>query len=469
MEPWELNVSDLLDQLGTGGLSPREVLDSCLSRIDDVESFVHAWAYLDPELARRNAAEAAAGPLGGVPAGIKDIFNTADMPAGMGSPVWESFTPGNDARVVYNARRAGSVIMGKTVTAEFAVHTPGKTINPHGTHRSPGTSSSGSAAAVASGMVPWALGSQTAGSIVRPASYCGIYGYKPSYGVIPRTGMLKTTDTLDQIGFFTRSPRDLFPLLSALRVRGRDYPLLARTLDRSEGRAFVGPSPRIGVITDSIWTWEVARPDVQNRLAAFVDRLANAGCSVESAECPQAFREAHSVHATIYDRCIAYYFAREAREGRLVSDQIMEMVERGRQIPLSSYTQALDRQTELQRRFEEFSAGFEALLTLSTSGPAPEFGGRDLDDSALIWSLCGAPALSAPVLASDDGMPVGAQFISGRRKDHELLAMISWLADQGELPEVGPVDPARLYLVDPDSQRDAESTRRIADSPAGGS
>jgi Asp-tRNA(Asn)/Glu-tRNA(Gln) amidotransferase A subunit family amidase len=440
LEPWMLGVVELRDAVARGEIAPREAVESCLARIDAYEAAVGAWEHLDSERALAEADTVAAGALRGVPSGVKDIFNTRDMPTTMGSPAWAEFTPGNDARVVHYARHAGSIVLGKTVTAEFAVHTPGKTRNPHELTRSPGTSSSGSAAAVACGMVPWALASQTAGSIVRPASYVGVYGFKPSYGSIPRTGMLKTTDTLDQVGFFARSARDLAPVFDTLRVHGSDYPLVHETLDRYEPIDYSRRPPRVGLVTDALDVWGSTLQEARAALLEYAEVLAGAGVHVEEA-CPPAVNEAHSVHDIIYDRSIAYYFDGEARAGKLVSDVILAMWERGQAITLEQYRDALARQTRIQREVSAFASGYDVLLTLSTAGPAPSFGEPDLPDSALVWTLVGLPVVSAPAFRTADGLPFGAQFVAGRFRDLALLDLLAWLDDRRVMPAVEPVTP----------------------------
>jgi Asp-tRNA(Asn)/Glu-tRNA(Gln) amidotransferase A subunit family amidase len=437
---WRLGVAEVRDAVANRELTPREVVESCLRRIDACEEIVGAWQHLDPDRALDEADAAHPGALHGVPFGVKDIFNTVDMPTTMGSPAWADFTPGNDARVVHYARYAGSVAIGKTVTAEFAVHTPGKTRNPHDPTRSPGTSSSGSGAAVACGMVPWALGSQTAGSIVRPASYVGVYGFKPSYGSIARIGMLKTTDTLDQVGFFTRSARDLAPVFDTIRARGADYPLVHDTLDRHEPVLFSSRRPRIGIVTDALDVWNVATDEARTALLDYAARLEASGVDVEQAS-PPGLSDAHEVHEIIYDRCIAYYFDREAREGSLVSDVIRGMWSRGSRIEIDEYRAALARQAAIRRGVAEFAAGFDALLTLSTAGAAPLFGEADPRDSALIWTLSGSPVVSVPVFRTADGLPFGAQMISGRFLDYALLDLLAWLEERELVATAAPVTP----------------------------
>ena len=238
-EFFTISVSDAVNVLNNKNISALELAKSCIKRYKEVEPKVHAWVYfsediilqqaknIDKNLAKRKTKYT----LAGIPIGIKDIFNTYNMPTSMGSSIWKGFMPGNDARVVTNLRREGANIFGKTVTAEFAVHEPGPTLNPHNLAHIAGTSSTGSAVAVATGMVPAAIGSQTAASTIRPASYSGVYGYKPSFGCIARTGVLKTLDTLDHVTFFARSVRDLPILFDAMRVKGMNYPHIFDNFD----------------------------------------------------------------------------------------------------------------------------------------------------------------------------------------------------------------------------------------------
>ena len=225
--PAEMTASEFLRQLKDGQISVFEYVDACAQRIEQLDESVCAWHKFDGDMVRARARvldDLLAGgeamrQLAGAPIAVKDIFNTYDYPTGMGSPIMDDYTPGNDARLVSDLRMAQGIVMGKTVTAEFAVHHPGPTRNPYDLRRSPGTSSSGSAAAVAARMAPLALSSQTGGSTIRPASYCGIYGFKPSFGLLPRTGVLKTTDTLDSLGFMARSVEDLRLIFEVCCVR----------------------------------------------------------------------------------------------------------------------------------------------------------------------------------------------------------------------------------------------------------
>jgi len=388
-----------------GKFSARDYLAACLARIEAVEPQLRAWAHLDSALAEACADEVDAarwagrdpGILGGVPVGVKDIFNTLDMPTQMGSPIWAGFTPGNDSRVVHYLRMAGAVFPGKTVTAEFAVHTPGPTRNPHNPEYMPGTSSSGSAVAVAAGMVPLALGTQTAGSIVRPASYCGVYGFKPSFGLVPRTGMLKTTDTLDTVGLFARTVDDVALMFEVVRVHGLDYPVLHRELNRPDRRVKGADRPwRVAVVAGP--QWDAAEGYARQALDGFAARLGREpGAEVTRVELPDSLRRAHAVHAVIYDRTLAYYFRDEFQKASLVSGVMYEIIARGNVITLDQYKQALQEQTALAREFDHLLGEYDVMLNLATGGEALHgLESPDRPDNCLIWTLCGVPAPGTP-------------------------------------------------------------------------
>lgn len=415
-----------------------ELLEASLAQIARREPELHAWAHLDPALALQRAAAVdekvragkAKAALCGLPIGVKDIFNTVDMPTQMGSPIWAGFTPGNDARVVHYLRTADAVIVGKTVTAEFAVHAPGPTVNPHNPEFVPGTSSSGSAAAVAANMVAVSLGTQTAGSIIRPASYCGVYGFKPSFGLIPRTGVLKTTDSLDTVGLFARAIDDAELLFNAIRVHGADYPISHALLNDPRRQTRPNGPWRVAILRGP--KWGSAEPYARQALTAFAGNLAGHDQAVVTElELPE-LAEAHDVHATIYDRTLAYYFREEFRQRTLISPLIYEIVERGNRISLASYRAALDEQSRLSRRMDEiFAEGPDVILNLSTGGEAPKgMDAPDRQDNCLIWTLGGIPAISLPVFHGPNGLPFGLQAVARRYNDFLLLGFVKWLQQE---------------------------------------
>ncbi len=431
-----------------GELRPSEWLAACLEQQLVWESRVLAWAQLDRDrvLAEARALDSTAWPdllpaprLAGVPFGIKDVFNTRDLTTAMGSDLWSGFEPGNDARVISVIRLLGGQVVGKTVTAEFAVHAPGSTRNPCDPGRIAGTSSTGSAVAVATGSVPVALGTQTAGSIIRPASYVGTLGFKPSFGLIPRTGVLKTSDTLDSIGWFARSVDDLALVFDALRVQGRDYPNVERGLARAEAKRRAGSSAPWRVALAIPPAWDLADPYARDAVRSFAAELGRRpDVRMEELDLRAALGDAHAVHRTIYHKSLSYYFKKELSRDGEVSPILREICAEGREIPLEAFARALERQRELERRLSLEMEGHDVLVTLSVAGEPPPLERPDeRDDSALVWTLCGAPAVSLPLFRGPRGLPFGLQVVASRYGDHKLLEFARTILP-GALPPLAP-------------------------------
>lgn len=430
--------------------SAREIACSFSQRIKEIEDKVKAWAYFDESLFIGQAEELdgrgkqflTGKRLAAVPVGVKDIFNTFDMPTCMGSPLWKGHKPGNDARVVFDVRYAGGLIAGKTVTAEFAVHEPGPTRNPHNLKYYPGTSSSGSSVAVACAMVPVALGTQTAGSIVRPASYCGVYGFKPTFGLVPRTAVLKTTDTLDQIGWFARTMADIELLFEALRVKGSNYPYVHGLIDKKPDSCFERKKWRLVFLEHPKWGFaeEYARKAIEN----FISKLQkNKRIEIIRKKLPSVFDAAHEVHDVIYNKTLSYYFKGEHEQKHLVSPVLCSLIEQGNAISPELYQAALDKQVLLRNLFNSFlkSSG-DLVVTLSTSGEASLFEApEDRPDSCLIWSLCGVPALSVPVFKGPHGLPYGIQLVAAPYSDKLIFKFAGLLESLKLISKVKPVDP----------------------------
>jgi Asp-tRNA(Asn)/Glu-tRNA(Gln) amidotransferase A subunit family amidase len=435
-----LSATEASQEIRSGRLAAVDLAGACIDRVRAYDGFLQAWEYFDSELAMIQALEldrrvkdgGAGGTLFGIPLGVKDVFNTRDMPTEMGSSIFSGYTPGNDARVVFGLRRAGAVILGKTVTAEFGVEFLDKTVNPHNPGYSPGTSSSGSAAAVSAAMVPLALGTQTAGSIIRPASYCGVYGFKPSFGLCPRTGILKTTDTLDHVGFFTRHVEDIRLLFDAIRVRGRDYPIAEEKLGNPDLQVVKGRPWRVGVIAQSsLAVLENSADYALQGLVDFVAMLNRLGIEVHEIEAPPKLNLAHSVHGTIYDATLAYYFREEAERSHLMSDSLREMISRGGRVTRAEYSAALEKQLELARVVDDMFTNLDVIITLSTAGVAPTLGKPDTPDSCLIWTLAGVPVASLPFGSGPQGMPFGIQVFSGKYADYRLISFLEFLNKNG--------------------------------------
>lgn len=433
---YRLTATELMELVKTRKVSVEDIIKSCFERIDALEDKIGAWAFLDKERALKNAAAidkkladgSFKGSLYGVPVGIKDIFNTYDMPTAMGSPQWEGFTAGNDARVVHYLRMNGAVFPGKTVTAEFAVHAPDKTVNPNNYEYSPGTSSSGSAAAVASCMVPLSIGTQTAGSIIRPASYCGVYGFKPSFGLIPRTGVLKTSDTLDTVGMFARSVEDIKLIFESMRVHGENFPISHIKLS-DKSRQEKGNRPWKVALVPKL-TRKFSAPYAYEALGRLIERIGkNKEFEVLSKDLPAEFDNARDIHATIYEKSLSYYFQKEFGNTNFISDIIRGMISSGNRISVREYDAALEKQKNLYKLADSYFKDCDVILTLSTQGIAPKLKENDKPDTCLIWTLCGLPTINIPIFKGPDEMPFGLQIVGRRYNDYLLLSFAEFLAD----------------------------------------
>jgi Asp-tRNA(Asn)/Glu-tRNA(Gln) amidotransferase A subunit family amidase len=437
------SIREILDGYQQRTVSPMQVAQICSRQMAAMEARCLAWECFDADALSRHAQAAqnridAGQPLRlleGIPVGVKDIFNTTDFPTQMGSPLWKGFTPGNDARAVYNLKREGAIVAGKTVTAEFAVHTLGKTINPHDATKNPGTSSSGSAAAVAAGVVAVAVGTQTAGSIIRPASYCGIYGCKPSFGLIPRTGMLKTTDSLDSVGFFVGCAEDLQRVWNSLRVHGRDYPIAERAFNDPARCAKPAGRPwKVALVRTH--TWDMAEAYAQNAIMEWAAKLGqNKNFEITEAALPPSIAAAHEVHSLIYDRSLVYYFQEEYKKAELVSPIMNSLIERGQTIKNEDYLAALKTQEQIARDMDGFLRDCDIIISLSTAGQAPPRDDPEKPDPALMWTLAHLPSVSAPAFISPDGLPFGLQVVARRFNDMQLFGFIDALCSIGMLPK----------------------------------
>jgi Asp-tRNA(Asn)/Glu-tRNA(Gln) amidotransferase A subunit family amidase len=422
-----------------GLISSGQLVDACLGRVRDVDADVLAWAFLDPDHALAQARSAdefrlsgqPTGPLHGVPVAVKDIIDTGDMPTENGSVLHAGRTPSRDAAVVAMLRAAGAVIMGKTVTTEFATRTPGKTRNPHNPAHTPGGSSSGSAAAVAAGMVPLALGSQTGGSTIRPASFCGVYGFKPTHGLIPRHGMFRLSRTLDHVGLFARSIEDLALLMEQLVGYDERDPD-SRPRARIPYREVAAEEPPLPPMFAFVKTprWDGVDADAKEAFAELTDHL---GERVEELELSDATEDASEWHRVIMDAEMAVNLGREWNTGRArLSAPLRARIESGRDVRALDYLRAVAGIAELNESFAElFTQRYDAILTPAAAGTAPA-GLDSTGDPAFctLWTLCGMPALSVPLMQGKNGLPLGVQLVGPRHADARLLRTARWLVDR---------------------------------------
>jgi Asp-tRNA(Asn)/Glu-tRNA(Gln) amidotransferase A subunit family amidase len=405
--------------IADGSFTATDYLRACLDRITAREEEVGAWIYIarDSALAQAAAADArpGAGALHGIPVAIKDIIDTHDMPTEHGSPIYKGCTPASDAACVAMLRRAGAIILGKTVTPEFAAVTPGRTANPHNIKHTPGGSSSGSAAAVADFMVPAAIGTQTVGSTIRPASYCGAVGFVPSHVILPVQGVKVQAGSLDNLGILTRSVSDVALIANA--ILGGEA-LQAQPLTRA---------PRIGFCPSPHWPQaQAATRQVMNDAMAL---LRQEGAAVEKVELPVDFDAVLDAHWTI----LAYEFAREMayeyqNHAEKLSARLVGLLERGFATPFADYLTAYAVLTARRREFAPIIAAYDALLTPAAAGEAPEglTGPSDLLFQRF-WTALHVPAITLPGFVGPNNLPIGIQLVGPYLGDSQLLSTAAWV------------------------------------------
>jgi Asp-tRNA(Asn)/Glu-tRNA(Gln) amidotransferase A subunit family amidase len=431
------SATDLAAGIAAGECTCAQAIEACLARIAEIDPQVEAWAFLDPEFARQQARAAdqhrgtgrPLGPLHGVPVGLKDIIDTRGMPTENGTVLDADRRPRRNAAIVSRLQAAGAVIMGKTVTTELAYYAPSKTRNPHDPARTPGGSSSGSAAAVASGMVPLAVGTQTNGSVIRPAAFCGVVGYKPTFGLIPRTGILAQSWPLDTVGVFGRSVADAALLAECLI--GHDPGDRATTPVAAQGlpaaAAARPPLPPLFAFVASP-AWHHAEADTKEAFAELADAL---GDQCQRVDLPEPFERGHVVHRTLmkagFSRNLGSYFNRGRDQ---LSSHMREAIEDGRKVLAHDYLAAVDWIEVLNAGLDQIFERFDAIVTPAAPGEAPQ-GLETTGNPAFctLWTLCGTPAVTLPLLRGANGMPLGVQLVGRRGYDARLLRSAGWLAN----------------------------------------
>jgi Asp-tRNA(Asn)/Glu-tRNA(Gln) amidotransferase A subunit family amidase len=431
-----LTAAQAARSIAEGLLSSEELVQGCLERIRALEPTVQAWQFLDEEhaLAQARAADERkrsgepVGALNGIPVGIKDIIDTADMPTENGTVLHQGRMPRVDAAVVARLRAAGAVIMGKTVTTECAYFNPGKTRNPHNPEHTPGGSSSGSAAAVAAHMVPLALGSQTAGSVIRPAAFCGDYALKPTHGLIPRTGVLQLSRALDHIGLFARSLDDLALLAEELTGYDEGDPD-TRPRARVPFSAVLGEAPPIPPMFAFIKTphWDRVDADAKEAYAELVETL---GDRVEEVELFPSAREAWDWQRTIMEAEMAINLEPLWTAGKdKLSERLRGLMERGRETRALDHQRALRNAARVAESFDElFMERYDAILTPPALGTAPKGLGATGDPVfCVLWTLLGMPAVTLPLMQGANGLPLGVQLVGRKGYDARLLRTARWL------------------------------------------
>jgi len=424
-----LTAADAAAGIKRGDFTSEALVAACLARIAEREPVVEAWAHLDPNLARAQARAADAalragrspGRLHGIPVAIKDIIDTRELPTENGTPIFAGRRPAADAAVVGALKAAGAMILGKTVTTELAFFAPGKTRNPADPGRSPGGSSSGSAAAVADFHVPLALGTQTAGSILRPASFCGAIGWKPTFGLVSRAGVLPQSRPLDTVGAFARSVEDIALVMSCLaKPDPADPDTLGREPSIDWSLSERGAPPKLAFVRQP--AWPLGEQAMHAALFAFVKELGTR--VVTEVELPESFERGLTAQQTVQFHDIAQNYGPllDAHPDK-ISAKLTEVIGLGRQVSVSDYGAALALREPLYAELAGLIQGFDAFLTPAAAGPAPNgLGSTGSPAFNALWTFLGVPAISLPLLEAG-GLPLGVQLVGRRFEDRRLLAV----------------------------------------------
>jgi amidase len=419
----QLGAAEIAAKIAAGETTCEAVVRDCIERIAAREPIVNAWVNFNPELAFAQAhaldCEPRRGPLHGVPIGVKDVIDTFDMPTEMGSPIYRGYRPTADAACVALLRRAGAVILGKTATCELAGMAPAATTNPHNPAHTPGGSSSGSAAAVADFMVPAALGTQTGGSVLRPSSFCGVFGYKPTYNTFNKAGLKPAAESIDTIGWIARSIEDIALLTAVLRM---DEPRPARS---------PSAAPRIGICRTELW--DSAQPETKSAVENAAAALHKAGAVVRDVTLPEAFVGLHTLaRGTInhYERAACMACEWDNHRAAL-SPQMRRYIENGLKTSRAEYVAAWRRVEQARALLPEVFDGLDLLLAPCVPGEAPK-GLASTGDPSLqaMWTALHAPTMTLPTHRGPNNLPVGIQLVAQRYDDDRLFACASWIWDR---------------------------------------
>lgn len=435
-----ISATSALELLHRRELTGLELAHDYLQKVAETEESVQAWEYLDPDYVlaqaaacdvRRHSGENSA-PLLGIPVGIKDVFATVDMPTGWGTPIHAGKRWGYDAAVVERLRQAGAVIMGKTVINEYATGKAGKTRNPHNLNHTPGSSSSGSAAAVAAGMVPLAIGTQAVGSVLRPAAYCGILGFKPTLGTVSRFGALPGSRALEHVGFFARTIEDLglvFRVLVGADTRDPDCVGGSDSYGEFAHRSWIRP-PKFALIRGPFW--QQADAEAQATLLDSAQRVANAGAEIQEVDLPSEFAQyMDPVEVYACQALVAHHGQDFATYRDQMSPKLVGLFEKGVSYPPLAQAHADRLVATYCLSLAKILSSVDAILTPVTTGAAPL--GLENTGSPIfcaLWSLLGLPAISLPIHKNPQGLPLGIQVVAARGQDLHLLGIASWLLQE---------------------------------------
>ena len=432
---FSLSINELVSKMKEGQISSIEVCKTYIERINKFEKDVKAWNFLDKKILLEKAGEAdeyrkSGKPLGqlhGLPIAVKDIFGTYDMPTECGTVFRKKISASQDSEVVNLLKNAGAIIMGKTVTAELAYIHPGKTTNPHDYSRTPGGSSSGSAAVIASQMAPLSIGSQTGGSIIRPASYCGVVGYKPSYGLISRNGALKTSEKLDTIGVFGKSVEDVALLAKVLIKKDiYDPSTVYFAADNMLAECKKGPVFEPKFIFYKTDKWKSMHKDSKNAFEFFIKKFKK---NIKVFDEPGYFKDIPKYHQIIHETDLANNFqSYYKKDKKKLSKEMRDAIERGLKHSAYDYANAIDFMEQSYQSYKEVFEDYHGIITPSASGVADKgLKSTGSADFQKIWTYMGLPTISLPLLTGESDLPLGVQLIGDKLDDIKFLSTANWL------------------------------------------
>ncbi len=430
-----LKVEELVSKIRDSQLTSVEICEKYIERTNKYEKDVKAWAHFDKKLLLEKASEAdnhrrsgkPLGPLHGIPVALKDIIGTVDMPTECGTVIRKGKSYSQNAEIVDLLISSGAIIMGKTATSELAYLGPSKTTNPHDHTRTPGGSSSGSAASVASFMAPLSIGSQTGGSVIRPASYCGVVGYKPTYGLISRNGVLKTSEKLDHIGIFGRSVEDV-ALLAKVLIKKDNYDIATvhYSTEHMLDEVKKGPLFDPKFIFYKTESWKIIEKKSREAFEYFIKSFKN---NIEVFDTPSYFKDIHKYHQIIHETDLANNFALYYKKHKKkLSKYMREAISKGNKHSAKQYAEAIDFMKRSYESYQEVFEDYHGVLSPSSPGVAPKgLKSTGTAEFNKVWSYMGTPCISLPLLQGESNLPLGVQLIGARFDDHRFLGVANWL------------------------------------------
>ena len=432
---FSLKVEELVEKIKNAQITSVELCQLYIDRINKFEKDIKAWAHFDKKLLLEKAAEAdehrrlgkPLGPLHGIPVAVKDIVGTLDMPTECGTVIRKGKSYSQNAEIIELLISAGAIVMGKTATAELAYLGPPKTTNPHDYSRTPGGSSSGSAASVASFMAPLSVGSQTGGSIIRPASYCGVVGYKPTYGLISRNGVLKTSEKLDHVGVFGRSVEDVALLAKTLIKKDKfDTASVHYSAENMLNETKKGPLFEPKFIFYKTDYWKLVEKKSRESFEYFIKSFKK---NIEVFDTPSYFKDIHKYHQIIYDTDLANNFSLYFKKYKKKLSKIMQdAIIRGNKHSAKDYAEAVDFMKRSYESYEEVFEDYHGVLSPSSPGVAPKsLKTTGTAEFNKVWSYLGTPCISLPLLQGENDLPLGVQLIGAKYDDQRFLGVANWL------------------------------------------